>query len=77
MKKESENALDLICVKTFNSRVEADLARGFLEANGVNAVVSTDSAGGVELGLEFMPGVRLLVKRKDASTAVELLRVEE
>ena len=75
-KKKPEGPLEPICIQTLGSRVEAELARGLLESNGVSAAVSTDSAGGLDLEREFVPGVRLLVKRKDARKALVLLKLE-
>ena len=68
--------MELICIQTLGSRVEAELAMGLLGSNGISAVVSTDSAGGLDLAREFVPGVRLLVKRKDARKALVLLKLE-
>lgn len=63
----------MICIRVFPSRFEAELARGLLEANGVSAIISTDSAGGLRVEMEFALGVRLLVNRNDAAEAAEIL----
>lgn len=57
---------DLVCVQIFNSRVEAEIAKGFLESNGISATISADDAGGDS-------GVRLLVAKKDEKKAKEVL----
>ena len=67
-----EEYVDLIDIKTFSSRHEAELAKGFLEANGVNAVVSGDDYGGIHPGLSFSTGVRLSVKEEDVEEAKNL-----
>lgn len=65
---------DLICVKTYTNRVEAELAKGFLKTSSIEAIVSADDCGGVrpELGLGT-GGVRLLVKKEDIQRALKVL----
>ena len=41
-KKKPEDPLELICIQTLGSRVEAELAMGLLGSNVISAVVSTD-----------------------------------
>jgi len=65
---------DLICIKTYGSRHEAELARGFLEANGIEAVVSADDVGGMRPHLLLGGGARLLVKEEDVQKALEVLK---
>ena len=68
----SEEYVDLIDIKTFSSRHDAELAKGFLASNGVDAVVSGDDYGGIHPGLSFSTGVRLLVKEEDVEDAQRL-----
>ena len=50
------------------SRIEAGLIVGKLESSGVNALISADDEGGMNLALQ--PGrVRILVSQKDADRA--------
>ncbi len=65
----SEEYVDLINIKTYSSRHDAELAKSFLVSNGVNAVVSGDDYGGIHPGLSFSTGVQLLVKEKDVKKA--------
>jgi hypothetical protein len=62
----------MIVLRTFLTRVEADLAAGALEAAEIDAMVSADDAGGVEPGL-WPRGVRLMVWPEDAETARQVL----
>ena len=62
---------DLVCIKTYGSRHEAELVRGFLEVNGIKAVVSADDVGGMRPHLLFGGGARLLVKEEDVQEALE------
>jgi len=66
---------DLICVKIFNNRPEAELANGLLEASGIKAIVSADDCGGMRPHLLLgTGGVRLLVKKEDVQKALEALK---
>lgn len=65
---------ELVVVKKFKSRYEAELARGFLESHGIEADVSADDAGGMYPQLTVVTGgVRLLVKDIDMLKAKALL----
>ena len=65
--------LNLVNIETYYNRHEAELAKGFLSVNGVNAVVFGDDSGGISPGLSFSIGVRLLVKEEDVKKAKEIL----
>ena len=62
---------DLVEAGRFNSRVEADLARLFLESQGVEAVLFDTEINHFYGGL-FMP-VRLMVLDEDVELARRLL----
>ena len=64
---------DLICIKTYINREEAELARGFLETNGVGAAVFADDCGGARPHLQIA-GVRLMVGEEDVEKATQLLK---
>jgi hypothetical protein len=61
----------LVSVETFVSRVQADLAHGALIAAGIDAVVSSDDAGGAYPAMT--QGLRLLVRSEDAARARDVL----
>ena len=65
--------IDFIKIKTYSSWHEAELAKGFLSVHGINAVVSGDDYGGIQPGLSFSTGVKLLVKEEDAEKAKGIL----
>lgn len=67
--------MDLITIRTFLNRVEAEIAQGALAADGIESIVSADDAGGVRPGL-WMGGVRLLVRAEDAERAERSLGPE-
>ena len=64
---------DLVVVRTFLNHVEADLAKGALEAAGIESAISADDAGGMRPHLWVGAGVRLLVRQTDVERAVEIL----
>jgi hypothetical protein len=63
---------ELVVVATFLNRIEAEMARGVLEAAEIESMVSADDAGGLRPGL-WMSGVKLLVRSEDAERAVSVL----
>jgi putative signal transducing protein len=63
----------VVVLKTYTSRAEAELAQGILQANGIEALVSSDDAGGMQPWLQQALGVRLLVHHEDALRAAWVL----
>jgi Putative prokaryotic signal transducing protein len=63
---------ELIVVATFLNKVEADLAKGALEAADIDSLIQGDDAAGARPALS-MGGVRLLVRASDAESAREIL----
>ena len=68
MTKESK----LVVFRGFLNKAEAELAQGALQAQGIDAIVQADDAGGEEPGL-WMGGVKLLVREQDRERAGEIL----
>ena len=64
----------LVVVETFNNRLEIELARGALEAAGIEAAIEADTAGGMREHLASSgPGFRLIVRAEDAKAASDAL----
>ncbi len=63
----------LVPVRTYTGRLEAEIARGVLEAHGIKAMLSADDAGGWRPELTLVRGVRLLVKQENAEEAIGVL----
>lgn len=61
---------DVVVLRKFLTRLEAEVARGALEAANIHSSVSADDAGRPGTA---STGVRLLVKRRDEIRAVELI----
>jgi hypothetical protein len=64
---------DLVVVETYSYRHEAELAHTALEAAGIESMISADDAGGMQIGLEFIRGVKVLVRSEDEERAREVL----
>ena len=64
---------DLKVLKIFGSRIEAEIARGFLQSNDINSVIISDDAGSMYPAQDIVSGVRLMVSEKDFRNANELL----
>jgi hypothetical protein len=69
----AEHQDDLVVVRTYGFRHEAEVGKSMLEANEVDAVISGDDAGGLQPGLGVANRVRLLVRRSDGQKATQLL----
>ena len=66
---------DLVVIRTFLTAVDAELARGALEAAGIDSMIRADDCGGLRPHL-WMGGVELLVRADDAAQAEEVLGTE-
>ena len=60
-------------VRTFNSRIEAEIARSYLESFGIKTEIFSDDAGQNIISLQSVRGVKLLTSRKYLKKARELL----
>jgi hypothetical protein len=68
------NLDDAVVLETFYSRIEAEMAAGLLESEGIPAMVLADDAGGAYPMFQFIRGVRLMVAAEDQYRAREILR---
>ena len=69
----AKNDVKLVVVGTFLNKLEAEIARGALEAADIESMVAADDAGGTRPGL-WMSGVKLLVRAVDAERATTILQ---
>jgi hypothetical protein len=60
-------------LKTFSSRIEAELAKSLLESNGIKTMISADDAGEMYPAASVYWGVKLFVNEKDFETADSLI----
>ena len=63
---------EAVVVEKFSSRMEAQMAAGLLEAEGIYTLISADDAGGAYPPLQYL-GVRLIVFPEDERRAREIL----
>jgi hypothetical protein len=68
--KRAKNAR-FVAVKSYGNRFEAEIGKSLLDANGIEAFVSADDAGG--LYLPFQGGAKLLVPSKQVEKARKIL----
>ena len=66
MKSEDE----LIAVETFSSMADAQIAKGILDAAGIESMIRSDNAGGMYPALD---SADLLVRAEDAKKATDAL----
>lgn len=63
----------MIRLGTYRSRTEAELVRGRLEVNGIDAIIQADEAAGLYPQFEAARGVQVLVRDSDLAEAMEIL----
>ncbi|GAI13994.1 unnamed protein product [marine sediment metagenome] len=63
----------LSTIKTFNSRIEAEIAKSYLESFDIKAEIFSDDAGQSIISLQSVRGVKLLTNRKYLQKARRLL----
>ena len=64
---------ELIAVRSYRDRFEAESAQAKLAAAGIEAFVAADDAAGWQPGQPFVRGVRLLIKPEDAPAAADII----
>lgn len=62
-----------VVVRRFMTESEADLARAILAANGIEASLLRDDAGGMLPSMSLMSEIRVVVAPEDAEAAREIL----
>lgn len=65
------NSSELIPVSTFQSTVDAQIAKGVLDEAGIESMIRSDNAGGM---YPSIAGVELLVRAEDLARATEALQ---
>lgn len=69
----SRDRISTTIVARFHYRHEAELAHGYLESAGVDAALLIDDAGGMDVGLAFVNGARIVVRAEDEERARKVL----
>lgn len=65
--------ISFVSVRTFSDRIEAELAHSALEAAGIESMLKTDDAGGLQPGLAMANGISVIVRVEDAATSRAVL----
>jgi hypothetical protein len=66
---------ELVRIKTFSYRHQAELFKGFLEKEGIKAIIVADDCGGHRPDLAFVRGgVGLCVSKDDEQKAKDVLK---
>ncbi len=65
--------MSLVTIRTYVDQTSAEIARGLLEPNGIDAFIMADNEGGLNPGLSFSTGIRLMTHEKHMERAKELL----
>ena len=66
---------NLVCIKTYTTRSAAELARNLLSDHHIPVILSIEDVGGYsDALLNATGGARVLVRKTDATRALELLR---
>jgi hypothetical protein len=64
----------LMVVRSYGSRIEAELAKGALENAGIQSMIQADTAGGMREHLAWSgAGFKIVVPQEDATIAREVL----
>lgn len=63
----------LVHIESYADRPEAEMAKGVLSANGIEAVISGDEFGGYSPAQAFTTGVQLFVNDEDFEEAKKIL----
>lgn len=63
-------------LETYTSEIEAEIAKGRLEALGVTVVLTKDNCGGMRPHLDLQAGIKLFVRDEECDKAREILAAQ-
>jgi hypothetical protein len=64
---------DVVTIKVYSTRIEAEIAKGILDSHGIRSMMSTDDMAGWRSDLTLTNGVRLLVRKENYAVSKQLL----
>ncbi len=62
-----------VCVATFSSQLQADMARMALDTHGIECFTTADDCGGARPYMQLATGVRLMVLSTEVERASEII----
>ena len=69
---------ELVVIHSFGNQLQADIAKGALEAAGIDAMIQSDSVGGMRPHVAWGgSGFKVLVRQEDAADARKVLQPPE
>jgi hypothetical protein len=66
---------ELVVVRSFGDRIEAEMARSALEAAGIRSMVRGDDCAGLRPHMSLGSGIELIVRAMDRAKALEVLGI--
>ena len=74
----TDDGMELVCLRTFNERTQAELVKSYLNACGIDVVIKADDAGGLLPSITMSSAKPcILVRVQDAAEAQRLLKDAE
>ena len=64
---------NIILLKSYITRIEADMDANFLRSHGIEVIIQSDDCGGVSPGLTISNRIKLFIRQDDLDKAKELL----
>ena len=68
---------EIIVFRYYRNELDAVMAKSVLDSEGIPAIIIKDDAGGMVPGMQFISGVRLMIRASDWERAVEILGEED
>ena len=74
----NDDGMELVCLRTFNERTQAELVKSYLNACGIEVILRADDAGGLLPSITMSSSKPcILVRVEDAAEAQRLLKDAE
>lgn len=64
---------DFVLAGVYESRIDADLIKVYLEEANIEVIIQADDAGGTMPNLSFANGVKIFVPRSELERATEIM----
>jgi len=64
-----------VVLKTFMKRYEADIAKGLLDEQGIDNMISDEDIGGFRTGMIIGDTIKLIVNEEDLEKAKEAIKI--